>query len=178
MAENDKRKQDIGAKLMEHRRALYSYIYACVRDEHATEDILQDVAQVALTSVEKLRDPSLAANWLFGIARRQVLEDSRKSKRRQSLPPDVIEMMAAQAERTKPQHILDRKQYLMECIEELPEDHRGIIMRRYDGTTKNSQQLAEQLGRTVQAVYGLVKRIRVQLARCVERKIKAAETEE
>ena len=163
---------------MEHRRALYSYINACVRDEHTTEDILQDVAQVALTSIDTLRDPALSVNWLFGIARRQVFENARKSRRHQSLPPDVIEIMAVEAERITPQYTLDRKRFMKECVEELPDDQRSVMVQRYDGSVKNTEQLAEKLGRTVQAVYGMVKRIRAKLTKCVERKIKAAEAEE
>ena len=163
--------------LMEHRRALYGYIYACVRDEHIAEDVLQDVAQVALGSIAKLRDPSRTANWLFGIARRQVLENVRKSKRFQCLPSDVIEIMAAEAERITPQSTLDRKRFLMECIDELPVEQRRVIMLRYDGSVDDAEQLASQIGRTVQAVYGLVKRIRTKLSTCVERKIRQAEAD-
>ena len=174
---SENRSEVIGYQLFQHRRGLYAYVYACVRDEHTAEDIVQDVARVALESATKLRDPSRCKNWLFGIAKRQVLENVRKTKREQRLPPDVIEILADEANNLKSQASSDRHEFLAECIGELSDEHRHIITQRYDGSKKNAEELANAIGRTVQATYSLVKRIRLQLAGCIRRKIKEAETD-
>ena len=175
MTSKQGRTDDIGAKLMRHRRALYGYVFTCVRDEHLTEDILQDVAEIALSSYDKLRDPERFDHWLFGIARRRVLAEKRNSQRMQSLPPDVIDLLTVEAEHTLPTAVIERKAFLMQCIGELPADQRDLLRQRYDGSADNVDELASRLGRTVQAVYGILKRTRMKLAACVEKKIKKAD---
>ncbi len=134
MPEKRSKDNDIGARLMQHRRALYSYIYACVRDEHVAEDIVQDVAQIALTSIDSLRDVERFSNWLFGIARRRVLMEFRSRRREQIVPPDVVELLAVEAEATEPERLAQRKEFLMECVKELPDPMRDILRQRYDGS--------------------------------------------
>lgn len=170
MQENPK-PLDIGARLMQHRRILYSYVFACVRDEHTAEDIVQDVAQIAITSIDSLRDPDRFSNWLFGIARRRVLMEFRNQKREQVMPPDVVELLAVAAENTSPDAVSRRKQFLTECLDDLPAEMREILRRRYDGSVQDISELAVRFGRTVQAIYGVLKRLRVKLASCVERKL-------
>jgi len=163
--------QGIAAKLMQHRRALYSYLFTCVRDSHLAEDLMQEVAQIALESIGDLRDSDRFANWLFGIARRRVLLHARKAGRERILPADVVEMMATDVERIGSQYYLDRKEALRECLEKLPDHSRRAIMQRYDGSISHVDELAKRLGRTVQATYGLLKRIRMKLAGCVQEKL-------
>lgn len=171
MNRDENANQGIAAKLMQHRRALYSYLFACVRDSHLAEDLIQEVAQIALESIGDLRDPDRFSNWLFGIARRRVLLHARQAGRERTLPADVVELMAADVERIGNQYYLDRKEALRECLEELPDHSRQAIMQRYDGSTSDIGELAKRLGRTVQATYGLLKRIRLKLADCVQQKL-------
>lgn len=166
---------DIGARLMQHRRTLYSYVFACVRNEHTAEDIVQDIAQIAITSIDSLRDPDRFSNWLFGIARRRVLMEFRNKQHEQVMPPDVVELLAVEAENTSIDGISRRKQFLTECIEELPDNMREILRHRYDGSVQDVSELADRFGRTVQAVYGVLKRLRIKLAGCVEQKLAEAD---
>ncbi|WDI41565.1 sigma-70 family RNA polymerase sigma factor [Bremerella sp. P1] len=174
MQENPKPNHDIGARLMQHRRTLYSYVFACVRDEHTAEDIVQDVAQIAISSIDSLRDPERFSNWLFGIARRRVLMEFRNHKREQVMPPDVVELLAVASENTSLNTVSRRKQFLTECIEDLPDEMQAILRHRYDGSVQDISELAVRFDRTVQAVYGVLKRLRVKLATCVERKLAEA----
>lgn len=174
MQENPKPNHDIGARLMQHRRTLYSYVFACVRDEHTAEDIVQDVAQIAISSIDSLRDPERFSNWLFGIARRRVLMEFRNHKREQVMPPDVVELLALASENTSLNAVSRRKQFLTECIEDLPDEMQAILRHRYDGSVQDISELAARFDRTVQAVYGVLKRLRVKLATCVERKLSEA----
>ena len=127
-----------------------------------------------MSSIDTLRDPERFPNWLFGIARRRVLMEFRSQKREQIVPPDVVELLAVEAEATEPERLVERKEFLMECVKELPNSMREILRQRYDGSVDNVEELATKLDRTVQAVYGVLKRMRMKLAACVERKIAEA----
>lgn len=174
MNSDEKARQGIAAKLMQHRRALHSYIFICVRDSHQAEDLLQEVAQIALESIGELRDPDRFSNWLFGIARRRVLQHVRRTARERVLPADIIETMATEAQDLNSRHFVDREAALRECLEKLPDHSRNIIMQRYDGSVERVDDLAKRLGRTIQATYGVLKRIRRKLAGCVEGKLSEA----
>jgi len=171
MQSGENHEQGIGAKLMQHRSALYAYLFTCVRDYHLAEDLLQEVAQIAIESIDELRDPSRFSHWLFGIARRRVLLHARKSGRERILPADVIELMATEVQEVGSQYHLERKEALRDCLKLLPPGARDIIMQRYDGSVSHVDELASRLGRTVQATYGVLKRIRMKLAGCVTKKL-------
>jgi len=162
---------ETAARLMQDRRALYSYLLTCVRDSHLAEDLLQEVTQIALESIGDLRDPDRFSNWLFGIARRRVLLHARKAGRERNLPADVVELLATEAQEIGNRRFLDREEALRECLGNLPEHSRRIIIQRYDGSITHVDELAKQLGRTVQATYGVLKRIRMKLADCIQAKL-------
>jgi hypothetical protein len=42
---------------------------------------------------------------------------------------------------------------------------------RYDGSMKDSSDLARRLGRSVQAIYAQIKRIKMALRECVKRRL-------
>ena len=157
---------------MQHRSALYGYLFTCVRDSHLAEDLLQEVAQIAIESIDQLRDPDRFANWLFGIARRRVLLHARRSERERVLPADLIELMATDVEEIGNQYQVDRKEALRDCLKHLPDRSREIIMQRYDGSIGRVDELADRIGRTVLATYGLLKRLRLKLADCVQHKLR------
>lgn len=163
--------QGIGAKLMRHRSSLYGYLFTCVRDSHLAEDLLQEVAQIAIESISELRDPDRFANWLFGIARRRVLLHARKAERERILPVDLIEVMASDVEEIDNRYQMERKEALRDCLKHLPDRSREIIMQRYDGSVGRVDELADRIGRTVQATYGILKRLRLKLADCVQHKL-------
>jgi RNA polymerase sigma-70 factor (ECF subfamily) len=56
------------------------------------------------------------------------------------------------------------------CGEKLPDEARAVITGRY-GEDLSCEQLAEQVGRSVQGVYSMLKRLRVSLARCVQQRL-------
>lgn len=161
----------IGGLLMRHRNSLYGYLLTCVRDSHQVEDILQEVAQIAIESIDQLRNKDRFASWLFGIARNRVLLHRRKSERERVLPADVVELLASEAEHIDEPYHIERKEALHECLKKLPERSQQIITQRYDGSIYQVEELAGQVGRTVQATYALLKRIRMKLADCVRNKM-------
>jgi len=168
----EQRNAMMAALLVRHRTALYGYIFACVRNHHDAEDILQDVSMAAVGSIDKLQDESGFLPWVIEIARRRVLVHVRRSQRTTILSPELVPILAEAANRVAATNcISDRSEALLECLESLPPRSRQIIIQRYDGSIRGVDELAEKLGRTMQATYGVLKRIRQRLRSCVERKL-------
>ena len=57
--------------------ALHRFVQRRVRDPHLADDVVQDVAVIAWTKQDQLRDPGAYKAWVFSIARRTVVERIR-----------------------------------------------------------------------------------------------------
>jgi RNA polymerase sigma-70 factor (ECF subfamily) len=162
----------VGKLLMQHRTSLYAYIFANVRNHHDAEDILQSVSIAVMESFQQLTSEAGFLPWSLEIARRRVLRHYRDAGREQSLDPDLLLRLAEAAARVEQkQPGRSHEAALRACLEELPDSSRQMIQRRYDGSVADMAELAMQLGRSVQAVYAQIKRIKAALRECVERRL-------
>jgi RNA polymerase sigma-70 factor (ECF subfamily) len=62
----------------EHQRAVYAYFLRVVGDQHKAEELTQETFYRACTAALRYRGDAPVLNWLFGIARRVLMEASRK----------------------------------------------------------------------------------------------------
>src|SRR5258707_6945422 len=91
----------IARLLMQHRTALYGYIFACVRNHTDAEDILQNVCVAVVESIGQLRDEEGFLPWSREIARRRVLAHKRLAQREQAFDPDLVRCLAEAARRVE-----------------------------------------------------------------------------
>ncbi len=160
--------------LMQHRTALYGYLFACVRNHADAEDVLQNVCVAAMESSDQLRDEAGFLPWAREIARRRVLAHRRRHAREVALDPDVVRALAEAADRIEERRPASEQQAaLMACLETLPPDSRRLIAQRYDGV--DAATLANRFRRSVQAVYAQIKRIKTALRSCVEHRLSLAD---
>jgi RNA polymerase sigma-70 factor (ECF subfamily) len=166
------RQSQIARLLIQHRTALYGFIYACVRNHDDTEDILQNVSAAVTESFSQLKDESGFLPWAREIARRRILAHRRTARREMPCDPELVRALAEASERVEhdepaPVH----RAALMACLESLPGESRKLITMRYDGTSGNVSKLAEYFGRSVQSIYAQIKRIKIALRECVSRRL-------
>jgi RNA polymerase sigma-70 factor (ECF subfamily) len=158
--------------LMQHRTALYGYIFACVRNHDDTEDILQNVSMAISESIKQLQSAEGFFPWAREIARRRILEHVRLRHREQALDPELIQQLAEASDRLEErQPASDQHNALLTCLERLPPRSRKLISQRYDGSVSSISEMARKFNKTVQAVYALIKRIKLLLRECVERRL-------
>jgi len=62
----------------EHQRSVFAYFLRVAGDRDKAEELTQETFYRACTAALRYRGDAPAANWLFGIARRVLLEASRK----------------------------------------------------------------------------------------------------
>src|SRR5207244_5114593 len=104
--------------LMQHRTALYGYIFACVRNHADAEDVLQNVSVAVMESFDQLRDEAGFLPWAREIARRRVLAYRRQHAREVALDPEVIRALAEAADRVEERQPASEQQAaLMACLE-------------------------------------------------------------
>jgi RNA polymerase sigma-70 factor (ECF subfamily) len=158
--------------LTRHRPGLYGYILACVRQHADAEDVFQEVALAVIQSIGSLQSEDEFSYWAREIARRRVLAHFRRAGRENVHDPDQVRRLAEAAERVEDvRPTPERQAALLACLESLPEHSRRLIALRYDPDSGGAEELARQLGRSVQAVYAMVKRIKASLRACAERRL-------
>jgi RNA polymerase sigma-70 factor (ECF subfamily) len=128
----------------------------------------------ATVRFDQLRDESGFLPWAIEIARRQILAHHRKASRRTVLDPEAVSALASDAIESAREHAPSRRaDALLQCLEALPAHSVDLILTRYDESFTTMEQLAGRLQRTVSATYALLKRIRLTLGECIERKLAA-----
>jgi RNA polymerase sigma-70 factor (ECF subfamily) len=165
--------------VVRHRRMIQAYAYVIVRDHHLAEDIYQDVAVVVAKREDALPPDDQIVPWLKEVTRRKSLETLRKSKR---MPPTLSEdMLALLAERFEPQSAQEeakrlrelRSELIRKCVDKLTGTAGKVVRIRYGSETATScEQIARLLGRSVKAVYNVMGRARLALAKCVEQEMR------
>jgi len=133
----------ISSLLIRHRYAIYGYIFACLRNHADAEDVFQEVSVVTVSSHAQLLDEDGFLPW----ARETSLSEPESSSSR---------MLA-----------------LRSCLDRLPETSRTAIISRYDGNCQSVEDVASMIGRTLQATYGILKRVRISLRQCVETRLES-----
>lgn len=163
---------DLARLLMQHRTSLYGYIFACVRHHADAEDILQTTTVAVMESGGQLRDEAGFLPWAREIARRRVLAHRRGHQKEQVFDPELVRALAEAAERVDEKEPANPRQLALKaCLDHLPPESRRLIIARYDPKAGDADALAKSFGHSVQSVYARIKRIKVALRNCVEKRL-------
>lgn len=164
----------IGRLIVQHRTALFGYLFACVRNHNDAEELFQEVAATVVSSFDKLRDEAEFLPWAREIARRHVLSFFRRSSRPMVYNTELIDLLAnTPLEDDTLSEGNRRTEALHDCLDQLPKRSQEVIQMRYDGTVSGVDEIARRLGRSMAATYGILKRIRMTLRTCLETKLAA-----
>jgi RNA polymerase sigma-70 factor (ECF subfamily) len=146
---------------------LYGYIFKRLMNPDSTQEILQETNLVLCRKHADFIPGSNFSAWSFQIAHFQILAfRQRRSRERLVFDDDVLERFSIE-ECTDSSHTAKRMQALELCLQKLPSNHRKLIAARY---TKhgNVKAVAEQLGKTPNAISKLLQRTRSSLMNCIE----------
>ena len=159
--------------LIEHEPELLRFILVTVPNRTDARDILQECS-VALWRRFSDYDPERPfVAWAYGFARMEVRRFLRKSQRRAQLTERAIDLLIQ--DQQQHQHESDERDHHLEhCLKTLAEHQRKLLTGYYhEGHSVN--ELSEQNGPTIEAIYKSLQRIRGALHRCIETRIRGAE---
>ncbi len=141
-----------------------------MRNYHDAEDLLQEVSLVALEAAESFTPGTNFPAWSREIARRRVLAFARRRDGRPlSVDPVMLEALTeAAAEVDAEEPLEERMSLLSGCLSKLREEMREVLEYKY-WNHLSAEETAERVGRTVQAVYAILKRSRILLRECLEK---------
>jgi RNA polymerase sigma-70 factor (ECF subfamily) len=155
---------------LQNERRLYAYILTLLPHRADADDVLQEASLVMWDKFDAHNPPGDFAAWGCRIAYFKVLDWYKKSQRSRVLfSQEMLERVAETAVEQAATLQLDaRREALDACVGKLRPADRELLVRRFaEGAT--TQSTAGQLGRSVDAVYKALAKIRQALFDCVTR---------
>ena len=157
--------------LARHEPVIRGYLRSLVSRAADVDELMPDVALVAWRKFSELREPEAFPRWACVIARYEALRFHRdRARDRLVLDEAVIAKLADEGAGETP--LRARQMAALEvCVDGLPAERRELLLACY-ATETAIKDVAAQTGRTVDGLYQLLRRIRVDVQRCVEGTLK------
>lgn len=148
----------------QHR--IMSYLLALVGDRNVAEDLLQETATTLWTKFDSFEEGSDFVAWSCTIAFWKVKNYRRTvAKLKVAFSDDLIEQISDRTVELM-SNLKDRREALETCLRRLDERDRAFLMARYE-PGGNVSRAAEVAGRSIQAAYKSLHRLRNALRDCV-----------
>jgi RNA polymerase sigma-70 factor (ECF subfamily) len=155
---------------LQNERRLYAYILTLLPNRADADDVLQEASIVMWDKFDDEHPPTDFAAWGCRIAYYKVLDFCKKQQRSRVLfSQAMLERLAETAvEQAAALQLDERRDALTGCIEKLRARDRDLLDHRFaEGAT--IQTAAAHDGRSVDAVYKALAKIRQTLFDCVTR---------
>ncbi len=148
-------------------REVFRYICAIVPNVVDAQDILQQTALALWRKFEEYDAAQPFTPWACRFAMMEMKAFLRRqSKWHALLEGDLADVLAQRRESMMPQ--LDRKLlHLTNCLKKLPQPQ-GELISGYYFHRKTVEELSVSIGKSVEAVYKTLQRVRRLLLDCVE----------
>ncbi|MEN6520705.1 MAG: sigma-70 family RNA polymerase sigma factor [Armatimonadota bacterium] len=121
-----------------HQGAVYGIVSRMVNCRDDVDDLVQDVFVTAYRSIGSFRGQAAFSTWLHTIAVNTAIKHLRKSKIRQTMPIEDMDMIADTATDTSEQKLpidaaqeSERKLAVQKAVDRLPEKHRTVVILHY-----------------------------------------------
>jgi len=157
------------------QRRLFLTILSQVGRPADAEEVLQNTNLAIWRKSDTFEPGTNFAAWSATVAGYEVLKwREKKSRDRLRFSDEFVAAVAREAE-ANPDLWEERRRVLERCVEKLSDKDRDLLTRRYtpgtDGDEVQGKDVAEMLGRPVNAVYQSLGRIKKTLAECVRREL-------
>ena len=153
------------------QRRMFAFILTLVPNRSDAEEVLQEANLVMWKKRDQFEPGTNFIRWANRIAYLEAMAYSRRRHRHWLwFDSELSESMAEFASDIN-ESLDERIDLLQGCLNTLPDKDRDLIQKRYlnDNPVKS---VAEALGRSVDAVYKALTRVRLTLHSCIERKLR------
>jgi RNA polymerase sigma-70 factor, ECF subfamily len=156
---------------MESERRIYAFIVSVLPNLTDADDILQETSLILWKKFDQFRPGTDFVAWACRTAQFEVLKFYEKQGRsRLQFDAEGLEVLQKEVVTMGPL-IEAQHTALARCLEQLTPRDRDLLKRRYvdDAAPK---LIAQQVGRSLDAVYKALTRIRDGLLNCIQQKLK------
>ena len=163
--ETENRKRLV-ALMTRHQRQIFAYIYTLVPDRHDAEDLLQETSVVICDKFDEFTPGTDFVAWACQIAWWRIRYARQKFARSKVVFDDeVLEKVAHTAQTMRPE-LDERHEALARCLQKLAARDRELLLTRYE-PGGGVAEAAERTGRSMDAAYKALNRLRKLLHDCV-----------
>jgi len=163
--ETESRKRLV-ALMTRHQRQVFSYIYTMVPNRYDAEDLLQETNMVVCEKFHEFAEGTDFVAWACQIAYWRIRRSRQKFARSKVVfDQNVLDAIAHTASQMTGE-IDDRHEALSICLAKLPLRDRDMVLTRYEPGC-GVEEAARRSGRSLEAAYKALTRIRKLLQDCV-----------
>jgi RNA polymerase sigma-70 factor (ECF subfamily) len=164
------RTEEFVSLLSQHERKIYGYILSLVPNWADAEEILQETYIRLWRQFDRYVPGSDFTAWSCTIAHYQVLTYRKQAGRRKVLFSSAFMKLVGETVSESHEEADFRQAALNHCLEKLPVSGRAALELCYQRGLP-VREAAERLGRTTEATYKLLARLRQSLQECVEKSL-------
>lgn len=155
------------------QRRIFAFILTLVPNRTDAEEILQETNLIIWRKRDQFESGTNFLHWANRVAYLEAIAYSRRQRRHWLWFDSELSESLAELASEMSESLDVRIDLLQGCMKMLPEKDRRLIEERYlnDSPVKS---VAEVLGRSIDAIYKALARIRITLHSCIEKKLKAS----
>ncbi len=155
--------------LMRHEPALRAFARSLLPDWHTVDEVIQEASLTLWEKFGQLREEAGFLPWAKVIVRFKCLSAMGKLRRdRHVFSDEVLELLADEAEAIDAEEQAATRNALRSCLESFSGAHQELLLAPYAGDGR-VLGLAEQTGKSANALYKLLGRLREKLTDCIQR---------
>ncbi|MGN6136120.1 MAG: sigma-70 family RNA polymerase sigma factor [Aureliella sp.] len=156
--------------LGQHQHQIHRYLLSLVPHAHDADDLLQNTNLFLWREFHKFQEGTNFISWGCAVAYNEVLAwRKRKSRDRLVFSEAFLEAVSGQIGMHSNRLELQSRALAL-CVEELRDNHRQLLKMRY-ADSGSIEAISGSLGRSSEAVYRMLSRIRRILYDCISRKV-------
>ena len=158
--------------MTQHQRRIFGYIYTLVPNRTDAEDILQETSLVVCEKFGQFKPGTDFAAWACQIAYWEVRRARQKFARSKVVfNQEVVDAISETAVELAPERSA-RHEALAKCLQKLHPRDRELLLTRYEPGS-GVEEAAQRSGRTLEAAYKALARLRKLLHDCVSNQLSA-----
>jgi RNA polymerase sigma-70 factor (ECF subfamily) len=166
---DDERYEAFVRLLVEHEPRARSFLRGLLPTWHDVEEVTQEASLIAWRKFDNFEEGSSFGGWLLTIARFEALKYRRRVARSPLVfADDVWELLAEDARGEGNLQI--RRRHLDVCLGKLELSKRNVLLQVHTPGVV-MREVAQQLGKSEEAFYKMIQRLRGGLLTCVSKSI-------
>ncbi|QDU88904.1 RNA polymerase sigma factor CarQ [Pirellulimonas nuda] len=155
--------------LLEHEPRVRGFLRGLLPTWDDVEEVTQNASLVAWRKFSDFEEGTSFGGWFLTIARYEAMSYRRHLARTPLVFSDELwGHLAVEAEQMTPDQL--RRQKLDECLQRMEARNRDLLMKIYSSGV-SIREVAKQSGKSEQAFYKVVQRMRSALLKCVTKAI-------